>query len=109
MTRFYDTAITTIHNTLATRHANDDMSIGALDIHGGHDVRYTEFDVHHDTLTLAVQIGHDWANGRIDVGLDEHKTGEEADYEHMRISQFQTAHAAADHIDHAIDGMAGRD
>lgn len=79
-----------------------------MDIHGGHDVRYTEFDIHHDTRTLTVQIGHDRANGRIGVGLDEHKTGEEADYEHMRISHFKAASAAADHIDHAIADMADR-
>lgn len=109
MTRIYDTTITTIHNTLTTRHTNDDMSIGALDIYGGRDVRYTEFDIHHDVRTLTVQIGYDWDNGRIDIGLDEHKTGEEADYERMRISQFQTASAAADHIDHAITSMADRD
>ncbi len=109
MTHLGDITITTIHNTLTTRHADDDMSIGALDIHGGHDVRYTEFDIRHDTRTLTVQIGYDWDNGRIDIGLDEHKTGEEADYEHMRISQFQTASAAADHIDHAITSMADHD
>ncbi len=108
MTRIYDTTITTIHNTLTTRHTNDDISIGALDIHGGCDVRYTEFGIRYDARTLTVQIGHDWADEGIDVGLVEHKTGEEADYEHMRISHFKAASAAADHIDHAIADMAGR-